>query len=162
MEWQRETIGIERIGGRAKIADYSGLGTGKTNHFVTVMGSKNIGKYFVLANISYFAIGQQDNSKHSRGEWTLAVSRPLKGSLSAVGEIYGHSRLREMNVPFTTSTWALTYGVNRTLVLDAGAVVGFTSGPGAPGNAAFVGIMYAFGTLYRPHHFPPAGVQRVP
>jgi hypothetical protein len=63
MEWQRETIGIERIGGRAKIADYSGLGSGKTDHFVTVMGSKNIGKYFVPANISYFAIGQQDDSK---------------------------------------------------------------------------------------------------
>jgi hypothetical protein len=63
MEWQRETIGIERIGGRAKIADYSGHGSGKTDHFVTVMGSKNIGKYFVPANISYFAIGQQDDSK---------------------------------------------------------------------------------------------------
>ena len=161
MEWQPETIGIERIGGRAKIADYSGLGTGKTDHFVIVMGSKNIGKYFVPANISYFAIGQPDNSKHSRGEWTFAVSRRLKSSLSA-GEIYGDSRLDEMNVPFTTSTWALTCGVNRKLVLDAGAVIGLTSGLGPPGNAAFVGITYAFGTLYRPHHFPAAGVQRVP
>jgi hypothetical protein len=136
MEWQRETIGIERIGGRAKIADYSGLGTGKTDHLVTGMGSKNIGKYFVAANISYFAIGQQDDSKHSRGEWTCAVSRPFKGSLSAVGEIYGDSRLDEMNVSFATSTWALTYRVNRKLVLDAGAVIGFTAGLGTPGNAA--------------------------
>jgi hypothetical protein len=108
------------IGGRAKIADCSGLGTGKTHHFVTVMGSKNIGKCFVPANISYFAIGQQDDSKHSRGEWTCAVSRPLQGSLAAVAEIYGDSRLDEMNVSFATSTWALTYGVNRKLVLDAG------------------------------------------
>ena len=123
-----------------KIADYSGLGTGKTGHFVTVMGGKNIGEYFVLANISYFALGQQDDSQHSRGEWTCAVSRPLRGSLSA-GEIYGDSRLEEMNVSFATSTWALTCGVNRKLVLDA-AVIGFTSGPGTPGNAAFVGITW--------------------
>jgi hypothetical protein len=108
MEWQRETIGIERIGGRAKIADYSGLGTGKTDHFVTVMGSKNIGEY-LLANISYFAIGQQDDSRY----WTQGRDR-----------IYcrpWHAR-----------------------------------------ECCFVGITYAFGTLYRPHHFPAAGVQRVP
>jgi hypothetical protein len=54
----------------------------------------------------------------------------------AVAEIYGDSRLDEMNVSFATSTWALTYGVNRKLVLDAGAVIGFTSGLGTPGNAA--------------------------
>jgi hypothetical protein len=59
-------------------------------------------------------------------------------------------------------TWALTYGVNRKLLLDAGAAMGFNSGLGTPGNAAFVGITYAFGTQYRPHHFPAAGVQRVP
>jgi hypothetical protein len=59
-------------------------------------------------------------------------------------------------------TWALTYGVNRKLLMDAGAAMGFNSGLGTPGNAAFVGITYAFGTLYRPHHFPAAGVQRVP
>ena len=120
MEWQRETIGIERIAGRAKIAGDSGLGTGKTDHFVTVMGSKNIGKCFVPAIISYFAIGQQDDSKHSRGERRCAVSRPLKGSLSAVAEIYGDSRLDEMNLSFATSTWALTHRVNRKPVLGAG------------------------------------------
>jgi len=153
MEWQRQTIGIGLIDGRAKIADYSGLGTGKTDHFVTVMGSKNRGEYLVLANISYFALGQQDDSKHGRGEWTCAVSRPLRGSLSE-GEIYSDSRLEEMNVFFATSTWALTCGVNRKLVLDA-AVIGFTSGPGTPGNAGFVGITYAFGTLYGPTIFRP-------
>jgi HPt (histidine-containing phosphotransfer) domain-containing protein len=53
------------------------------------------------------------------------------------------------------STWVLTYGVNRKLVLDAGAVVGFTASPGAPGNADFVGITYPFGTLNRPTIFRP-------
>jgi hypothetical protein len=130
-----------------------GLGSGKRDHAFTLMAGKTIRGFSILMNASYFSIGQPTGGRNGKGEWTLAVSHSLKGRLGAVGEVYRDSRLNAANAGYTNSTWALTYNVSRRVVIDCGAYVGLTSGPGAPGKAAFAGITYAIANLYpaRPH-----------
>jgi hypothetical protein len=128
----------------------TGLGSGKMDHIVTLMGTKNVGKLFVESNMSYFAIGEVTGT-HGKGEWTLLVTHPVWRALGVVGEVYRDSRLDGANVAYASSTWGLTYNVSRRLVLDGGTMQGLTYGPGAPGRSAFLGMTYAFGNVYRPN-----------
>lgn len=130
----------------------TGLGSGKTDHMATLMAAKTIHGFSLVSNACYFSIGQPHGGNNSRGEVTLAVSHSLKGKFGAVGEVYYDSRLNQANVSFANSTWALTYNVSPRVVIDSGAYLGLTSGPGAPGRSVFMGLTYAVGSYYRPRH----------
>jgi len=130
----------------------SGLGSGKMDHIVTLMGTKNVGKLFVESNMSLFAIGEATGGTHGKAEWTLLMTHPVWHALGVVGEVYGDSRLDGADAAYASSTWGATYNVSRRLVLDGGAMQGLTSGPGAPGRSLFVGMTYAFGSVYQPNH----------
>lgn len=129
-----------------------GLGSGKTDHMISLLVSKTIRGFSLSANACYFSIGQPQGGNDAKGEWTLVVSHSLKGKLGAEAEVYHDSRLNSANVSFTNSTWALTYNLSPRVVIDSGAYVGLTSGPGAPGRSVFVGLTYAVGSLYHPRH----------
>jgi hypothetical protein len=133
-----------------------GLGSGQTDHMVMFLLGKTVKKYSIVMNVNYFAIGQPGGYYNNKSEWTLEVSRPLKGHWGVLGEVYYDSHLNAMNAAYGNSTWGVTYAVNPRLIFDAGAYVGFSNGPGVPGNSAFFGVSYAIGSLYaRPKRTPP-------
>ncbi len=134
----------------------AGLGSGKTDHMLTMMVGKTVHGFSVISNLCYFSIGQSTGGNNARSELTLAVSHSLKGKLGAVGEVYHDSRLNSANVAFTNSTWALTYNLRPRVVIDAGTYQAFNSGPGVPGRSVFVGLTYAVGSFYKPRHNHPA------
>jgi hypothetical protein len=138
----------------------AGLGSGQTDHMVMFMLGKTVKKYSIVMNVNYFAIGQPGGSYDHKGEWTLEVSRPLKGHWGVLGEVYYDSHLNSANAAYGNSTWGLTYTVNPRLVFDGGAYLGLSNGSGVPGNSAFFGVTYAIGSLYgKPRHTPPIAAE---
>jgi Putative MetA-pathway of phenol degradation len=125
------------------------MGSGYVDHQFLLMFGKTVGKTSVVANLNYFVIGTGHSHFNEKTEWTLMASRPIYRKLGVIGEIYYDSHLNQSNLAFGNSTWALTYSANSRLVIDGGAYVGFSSGPGVPGTSAFVGVSYAVGNLYR-------------
>ena len=134
----------------------TGLGSGQTDHMVMLLLGKTVKKYSIVMNVNYFAIGQPGGFYNHKSEFTLEVSRPLKGQWGVLGEVYYDSHLNATNAAYGNSTWGLTYTVNPRLVFDVGAYVGLSNGPGVPGNSLFFGVSYALGSLYgKPRRTPP-------
>jgi hypothetical protein len=130
----------------------AGLGSGMTDHAATLMLGKTVHGTTGVFNVTYFAIGQPAGGFNGKGEWTVALSHPLKRHFALIGEAYGDSRLNAMNDPYGASTWVLNYIHSPRLVFDVGASLALTSGPGAPGNSVFGGVTYALADVYRGWH----------
>jgi hypothetical protein len=125
------------------------LGSGYVDHLFMVMFAKTVGKTSIAANLNYFVIGTGPGHLDDKVEYTLMASRPIYGKLGVIGEIYYDSHLNNANLAYGNSTWALTYTVRPRVVIDGGAYIGFSSGPGVPGTSAFIGVSYAIGNWYR-------------
>jgi hypothetical protein len=131
------------------------LGSGYIDHVFTFMFGKNVGKTSLLANASYFVVGTGGGHFNEKTEWTLSASRPVYGKIGVIGEVFYDSHLNRSNLAYGNSTWALTYNYSPRLVIDSGAYVAFNRGAGVPGTAAFVGVSYAIGNLYRTKGWGP-------
>lgn len=125
------------------------LGTGYVDNVFMVMLGKTVGKTYIAANLNYFVVGTGPGHVDDKVEYTLMATRPIYRKLGVIGEIYYDSHLNNANSAYGNSTWALTYTVRPRLVIDGGAYVGFSSGPGVPGTSAFIGVSYAIGNWYR-------------
>ena len=125
------------------------LGSGYVDHQFQLMIGKVFGKTAVVANANYFVVGVGHGHFNEKAELTVMASRPVYRNLGVIGEVYYDSHLNASNWAYGNSTWALTYSPSPRLVIDGGAYVGFSSGPGVPGKSAFIGVSYAIGNLYR-------------
>jgi hypothetical protein len=134
----------------------TGLGSGYTDHLVMIMFGKTLGKFSVVSNVNFFEIGVGNGNYDHKTEFTLEASHPLKGHWGILGEVYYDTHLNPSNVAYANSTWGITYTVNPRWIIDAGTYLSFSSGPGVPGKAAFVGVSYALANLYpkRPASVP--------
>ncbi|HTQ96395.1 MAG TPA: transporter [Candidatus Acidoferrum sp.] len=136
-----------------------GVGSGSVDHLFMFMLGKTVHKFSVVANVNFFEIGQGHGNFDHKTEFTLEASHPLKGHWGVLGEVYYDTHLNPDNAAFGNSTWGLTYTLNPRCILDGGAYLNLTSGPGAPGKAAFLGVSYAFANLYPKHRVPVPPVE---
>ena len=124
-----------------------GLGTGRVDHALTFLASKDLSHFHFDFNFTQFLIGRADTPGVDKNQqFNLAFSHVIYGGLQFTGELYGQTRLNQTTRGFASSLWALTYTVTPRLVIDGGFEVGLTSG--GPHRHAFVGATYSIANLY--------------
>ena len=138
-----------------------GLGSGRVDHALTFLASKDIAKFHGDFNVSELWIGRPGAPGFDRNQqMNLAISHGLIGGLQAQGELYGDTRLNATTPAFVSSLWALAYTVTPRLVVDSGYELGLTAG--GPHRHVFAGLTYSIANLYpgwRQHaSHPPSSV----
>ncbi len=125
-----------------------GLGSGRVDHNLTFLASKNMLGLDWDFNYVLGWIGEEGKKRFDDSHlFALAFSRPLFGPLGISGEVYGGPRVNRQTAGFASTDWALTYTVNPRVTLDAGVDIGLTSA--ARDITYFAGITIAVLDLYR-------------
>lgn len=128
-----------------------GLGSGRVDHQLTFLASKDVKRTHFDFNASSFWIGRTGAAGFDRNyQMNLAFSRILKGRLGFTGEFYGNTELNHATPGFASTLWAPTFAVTPRLVLDGGIEVGLAHG--APQKHFFVGMTYAIANIYSAVH----------
>ena len=126
-----------------------GLGTGKYDHQIRFLASKDIlGVHFDF-NTAYFFLGRPSSrGTDQNAEMNLAFSHPIYKKLQFTGEFYGDTHFNSGAPAFADGLWALTYTVTPRLVVDAGIDHALTSS--APFHRSyFVGVTYSIADIYK-------------
>lgn len=126
-----------------------GLGTGKYDHQIRFLASKDIlGVHFDF-NTAYFFLGRPaGGGTDQNAEMNLAFSHPIYKKLQFTGELYGDFRFNNGAPSFADGLWALTFNVTPRLVLDSGIDHALTST--APFHRTyFVGVTYSIQDVYK-------------
>jgi hypothetical protein len=124
-----------------------GFGSGRVDHAITLLESKDLlGTHFDF-NETYFLIGRKAAPGFDKNfQLNLAFSHPLKGKLAFTGEFYGDTELNASQLGYVSMLWALTYGITPRLVIDGGIDTGLTHG--ANQKRVFAGVTYSIANLY--------------
>jgi hypothetical protein len=123
------------------------LGTGRVDHSLTFLASKDIAGVHFDFNATHFWIARESALGFDHNdELNLAFSRIIRGRLGFTGEFYGETQLNRTTPSFVSSLWALTYTIHPRLVIDGGFEGGLTSG--GPHRHVFAGFTYSIGNLY--------------
>jgi Putative MetA-pathway of phenol degradation len=124
-----------------------GLGTGRVDHQIKFLASKDLGATHFDFNASALVVGRPGGGRDTAAEIDLSFSHSLHDKLGLTGEIYGDTRLNDSVPGFTSTLWALTYSLTPRLVVDAGMDTALT--PNAPFRKRFVtGFVYSLAELY--------------
>jgi len=125
-----------------------GLGSGKVDHSISFLASKDVRKVHFDFNVIELLAGRPTASgtDHNTG-LALSSAIPLIKHWGLVLEGYGYSALNSANPAFASALVGATYQVSPRFVLDGGLDVGVTHD--APKKRAFVGVTYAVANLYR-------------
>jgi len=125
-----------------------GLGSGKVDHELTLLCSKDVlGVHFDL-NASEFFLGRAGTSGVDHGsQFNVAFSHALYKNLQIQGEFYGNTRLNNNTPGFISGLSALVWNIAPRLEIDGGIDSGITGG--APRLRIFAGFTYAIANLYR-------------
>lgn len=125
----------------------NGLGTGRVDHSVTFLASKDIKHFHIDLNVTEFLIGRSNSLGVDKNQQVnLAFSHAIYRGLEFTGEVYGETRLNRTTPGYVSSPWALTYTVASRFVIDGGFEVGLTSA--GPHRHVFVGATYSIANLY--------------
>jgi len=124
------------------------LGTGKHDHQLKVLVTKDIlGVHFDF-NTSYFFFGRPIGGGTDQNvEINLAFSHPVYKKLLFTAEFYGDTTSNINASPSANALWAFTYAVTPRLILDAGMDHGLNSTAAFHRNY-FVGMTYSIADLY--------------
>jgi hypothetical protein len=125
-----------------------GLGTGKYDHELRFLASKDIlGVHFDF-NAAYQFFGKPSaGGTDQNAQMNLAFSHPLYKKLQFTGEFYGNMQFNNGAPAFADGLWALTVAVTPRLVLDSGIDHALTSA--APFRRRyFVGVTYSIADIY--------------
>jgi hypothetical protein len=125
-----------------------GLGSGRVDHNLTFLASKNVLGLDWDFNYVLGWIGTEGKKSFDNSHlFALAFSRSLFGPLGISGEIYGGPRVNRQMPGLASTDWALIYTVTPRVTLDAGVDIGLTSS--AKDITYFAGITIALLDLYR-------------
>jgi hypothetical protein len=125
----------------------TGLGSGKIDHFLSGLFSKRVGPASVDFNVAELFAGRPGVAGFDHHtELALSAAFPATHRLGIIAEAYGDTFLNEETPAFAAAMVAVTYKVQRRLVLDAGLDFGVTSG--SPRKQVFAGITYAIANVY--------------
>jgi Putative MetA-pathway of phenol degradation len=124
-----------------------GLGTGRVDHALTGLVSKSLRGTTIDFNFTYLVAGRTISSGHdSSGQAALALARPVSKKFGVEGEISGSSR-QDQQPGSLFALGAVTYQVNRRLILDTGMRFGLTEE--VPRVGFFAGITVGIADLYK-------------
>lgn len=125
-----------------------GLGSGRVDHQLTLLLSKDLlGVHFDF-NASAFFIGRPGAAGFDRtAQFNLAFGHALYKTLQIQGELYGDTRLNPLTPGFASGLAALVWNLTPRLEIDSGLDTGMTSG--APRRRIFAGFTYSIANLYR-------------
>ena len=125
-----------------------GLGTGRVDHKVVVLVSKKLGETDVDFNTALLIVGHEDimNRWVNGGQFALSFSREFKNNFGVQGELSGESK-DDVQPKGLFALGALTYKVNRRLILDAGMRFGLNAD--APRVGVFAGVTVGVADLYK-------------
>ena len=124
-----------------------GLGTGRVDHEFIALVSKKIGGTTVDFNAGFLSSGRTTENGHaSSGQGALAVSHNLTKRVGIQGELSGYSR-NDAQPAAMLALGAVTYQINRRVVLDTGLRFGLT--PDAPRSGVFAGLTLGISDLYK-------------
>jgi Putative MetA-pathway of phenol degradation len=125
----------------------NGFSSGRADHFISGLFSKQIGTAAVDFNVAELFAGRAGTTGFDHHtEFALSAAIPATRRLGVVVEGYGDTKLNDDEPAFAASLFALTYKVNPRLVLDGGISAGLT--PGAPNKAISFGATYAIANVY--------------
>lgn len=128
-----------------------GLGSGRVDHSLTFLVSKDLAHIHFDFNATQFWIGRQGTRGFDlNDQFNLAFSFSIHGPLQFTGEFYGDTELNHNTPEFTSSLWAATFTLSPRLVIDGGFEAGLTGG--GPRRHAFAGITYSIANLYPGWH----------
>jgi hypothetical protein len=135
---------------QAKIPSASvamGLGSGKVDHSISFLASKDVRKLHFDFNVIQLLVGRQTATgfDHNTG-FALATWLPLTKRLCGVVEPYGYTSLNQFAPAFASTTIGFNYKVQPRLYLDGGLDVGVTHD--APHKRVYVGATYAIANMY--------------
>jgi len=141
------SLGVFYVAKVPSADDKNGMGTGRVDHAISFLASKDIGRVHIDFNVTQLLAGCQatDGFDHNTG-LALSSSIPLTKRLGLVTEGYGYTSLNRDKPAFASTTVGFTYQVQRRLILDSGIDIGVTSD--APQTRVFAGITYAIGNAY--------------
>jgi hypothetical protein len=123
------------------------LGTGRVDHSFLFLASRTFGPLTLDFNAVYLLAGRTSDSGHaSSGQGAFAVSYDLTRRLGLQGEISGVGR-SDTQPGALVALAAVTYQVNKRLVLDAGVRIGVSQS--APSSGFIGGLTWGIGNLYR-------------
>ena len=127
-----------------------GLGSGRVDHNFIALVSKKIGGTTLDFNAIYLVSGRTtDNGHASSGQAAVAASHNVTKRMGIQGELSGYSRNdAQPGAMFALS--AVSYQINRRVVLDSGLRFGLTHD--APRNGFFAGLTVGVCDLYKHHH----------
>jgi hypothetical protein len=124
-----------------------GLGTGRFDHKVTVLLSKNFGEAEIDINLAYFNVGRGDSDRRaSGGQGAVSFSYEFENNFGIDGELSGQN-LDDDQPRGIFALGALTYRVNKRLRLDGG--VRFGLNPAAPRFGVFAGLVVGVADLFK-------------
>jgi hypothetical protein len=125
-----------------------GLGSGRVDHQVTLLFSKDVlGVHFDL-NASEFFVGRAGATGFDpTSQFNIAFGHALYKNLQIQGEFYGNTRLNNITPGLISGLSALVWNITPRLEIDGGVDSGITSG--APRLRVFAGFTYAIANLYR-------------
>jgi hypothetical protein len=122
------------------------LGTGRYDHKLVFLLSKQVGEVDLDFNGAYLNHGREDGAgRESGGQAAFSFSREFENRFGFTGELSGQS-LDEEQPRGVYALTALTYKVNRRLQLDGGLRFGLTSD--APRVGAFAGMTIGVADLF--------------
>lgn len=125
-----------------------GLGSGRVDHNLTFLASKNVFGLDWDFNYVLGWIGKERKKSFDDSHiWALAFSRSLFGPLGISGEVYGGPRVNRQTAGFASTDWALIYMLTPRVVFDAGVDIGLTSS--ARDITYFAGVTIALLDLYK-------------
>jgi hypothetical protein len=123
------------------------LGSGRVDHKIIALLSRKLGQTDMDFNAAYLVVGREGESGWvSGGQAALAFSHSYPNRFGIQGELSGQTKDDAQPVGLYT-LGALTYKVNRRLVLDSGMRFGLTHD--APRVGVFAGMTVGVADFYR-------------
>lgn len=124
-----------------------GLGSGKVDHSISVLASKDVRKLHFDFNVIQLLAGRPTTTgfDHDTG-FALATWFPLTHRLTGVVEPYGYTSLNQSSPAFASTMVGCNYKVQPRLYLDSGLDLGVTHY--APQKRVYVGVTYAIANVY--------------
>jgi hypothetical protein len=124
-----------------------GLGTGRVDHKIITLISKKFGETDMDFNAACLIVGREHESGWvTGGQAALAFERNFENNFGVQGELSGQTK-DDVQPVGLYALGALTYKVNRRLVLDSGMRFGLTHD--APRVGVFAGMTIGVADFYR-------------
>ncbi|HEV2698660.1 MAG TPA: transporter [Terriglobales bacterium] len=121
------------------------LGSGRVDHSIAFLASKDLGRVRVDFNVVPFIAGSPAGLNHNTG-FVLSDSVAITKKLSLLTEAYGYTRLDRDNPAFSSAMAGLTYQLSRRLIVDGGADFGVSHA--APRRRVFAGFTCAITNVF--------------